>query len=107
MDDSWAAIIVSAVTGGFGLLGILITQNAAKLKARKIVPNAMDIIGASEGIQNLPRLDYLAAMKQDIQQFTQSERDAHHDIKEMIRELKYEVRDGVKDIRHDITRLER
>jgi hypothetical protein len=92
MDASLSAVIVSLITGSFGVLGILATQWAAKHKTRNIKPDARDVMAASEREEQLPRIDYLATIKQDIRQNRSIAREGILDIREDLHEIKADIK---------------
>lgn len=106
MDANWAAIIVSIVTGGFGLIGIFITHKAAKSKARKMRPSEMDLMTSTEGTQGIPRLDYLANMRHDIKADLDNLKSHHQDIKSGLYDIRQDLREGFFELRQKIDRLE-
>lgn len=106
MDEQWAAILVSVITGGFGLLGIIFTQLAAKYRTKRLQPDANDVMAAG-GDTRSPRLDVLMLMKHDLKAHDEMMKDNMRDIKEGIRDIARDIRDSTSDIRRDIDRIDR
>lgn len=89
MDENWAAVIVSLITGGFGLLGILATQFFAKKRTGGIKLSSYDIVAASEDSDMSARLSYLMLIKTDIKEIKSCQKEEHQDIKGHLRDIKF------------------
>jgi len=107
MDADWVPVIVSAITGAFGLAGVVAAQWLAKNRAKKLKPLEKNLIEVSGGFENGCRQDYLLEIRNMTRDQGHESRNSHHEITALLRDMRYEMRQGLSDLRHDIERLER
>ena len=110
MDDV-SAIVVAAITGICGIIGILITQRAARKRTGAMVPSPQEEIAGLMGTGQVAPMDVLMVIQRDIKENRQLTRenvekvvDSLMDIKHFIRDLKQEQRDQFDDLERRLTR---
>lgn len=85
MDENWAAIVVSTLTGLFGLVSLIVTQFLAKNKSKAISPSPSEMAEAAMGAETTNRraeADTLAYIRHELREHKVSSRDNFLDLKE-------------------------
>lgn len=99
IDEVTAPVWIAIITGGFGVVSLLITQWFAKRKSGNIKPSSQDMAAALSDNENVPKMDYLATIKHAIIESRRSSTDDHSDIKDLLRDIKSQNRDLYAEIR--------
>jgi len=106
MDDGTAAIVVSIVTGFFGLAGVIWSSRRAKNKALPAQDDYSEAtIAALAQTPEAPSLDYLAAIKHDVKENRIENREHFREVREELGELRSLVRDGQRESRQNFSDL--
>ncbi len=100
MDDSIGAIVVSAITGGFGVIGIWITAKFAKKKAGgSDVSIDTQIMEAMHKKAPASDVDYMAAIKVEL-------RESRLQSRELAQKLTEDLSDMHDTVRHVRTKVD-
>jgi len=96
MDENFSAVLVAIITGGFGFLGILVTQWLSKAKARQL----SDTKQATESSKQLGTdvIDHTAALSFHVRENTLTTREGLQEIKEDISEVRTVVQTIAREL---------
>jgi len=92
VDENLAAVLVAAITGGFGFLGVLVVQWASREKARKLhrQDSVNSIMDKSEPVDIV---NHIASLSHAIRENGIVAREGIQALKEDLMDVKESVRD--------------